>query len=217
MNNTFDVVITAGGTKEQIDDVRYIGNFATGELGINLARAYEQQGFRVLVLAPESVISRFGLPKGVEFREFTSAESLQVELLSVSEVGLVLHSAAVSDYTPIRAKGKISSDKDELVLTLKRTPKILPQLRTRFGTDTIIIGFKLLSGVPETKLIKVAKAQISTAQTDFCIANLLEHTGQRRQIHIVSKDGSVESVEGDVATVAKKIASNEAILSGLRE
>lgn len=211
MNNQeckyFEVVITAGGTQEQIDDVRYIGNFATGELGVSMAEAFAKRGASVLLLAPDTVIERFGVPKGVVHRLFTSAESLEAQFRMVLGTKLILHSAAVSDYTPERTKGKISSDKDELVLRLKRTPKILPQLRAYFGEDTTICGFKLLSNVPESELIDVATDQIQKAKTNYCIANDLKNHGNNRLIHIVSSDGSYKTHTGAVSEVAVQIVS----------
>lgn len=209
--------MTAGGTKEAIDDVRYITNFSTGELGHALATQYARLGKSVLLLAPDEVVQRFGIPEGTRHRPFASAESLRRELAAIWSADIVFHAAAVSDYTPQTVEGKISSDEDELVLRLKRTPKILPNLRSYFGEETTLVGFKLLSNVPETELIAVAQDQVENAQTDFCIANLLQDTGPQRRVHIVSAEGKLETIDGDVIDVAQKIASCEAINRRLRE
>lgn len=203
-----DIVITAGGTRERIDDVRYVSNFATGELGHRLAEVYSDLGHRVLLLAASSVTDRFGRLDSVCHTEFTSADDLQAKLMDVNEARLVLQTAAVSDYTPVPFEGKISSDQDELVICMRRTQKILPQLRGHFGSNTSIVGFKLLSGVSETELIRVASKQIETCDTNFCVANDLELIGSRRQIHIVEPSGDYQSFNGSVGDIAIDIVKN---------
>lgn len=207
-NNCPDVVITAGGTCEPIDDVRYITNFSSGGMGHELAKQYAQHGLNVLLMAPRITIQKYGeLPLGVRHQEFTSAEDLRNQLLSVEAARIVLHAAAVSDYTPVTTtKGKLSSDADNMTIELKRTPKILPQLRDHFGKDTTIVGFKLLSGVSEEELIATAARQITAARTDLCIANDLQELGSHnRKVHIVNNDGSYETHRGCTANVARKI------------
>lgn len=201
----YDVVITAGGTKEAIDDVRYITNFSTGEFGHTLAAEFSRRGRRVLLLAPKEVIQRFGLPGRLTHQSFTDANSLQHRLLSIDSAGLVLHAAAVADYTPERVTGKISSDQNELTLRLKRTQKILPLLRGHYGVDTTIVGFKLLSNVPESELIKVAIDQIQKAKTDYCIANDLRYHGENRVVHLVSDNGEFQTLSGGVGLIAKSL------------
>lgn len=204
--NCPDVVITAGGTREYVDDVRYLGNFSGGKLGHALASTYAELGQRVLLLAPNCVLERHGEINGVEHQPYTSAADLQAELLAVPAARLVLHGAAVSDYTPDKLEGKISSNEEELVIRCRRTPKILPQLREHYGPRAKIVGFKLLSNVAETELIDVATQQIATCQTDACIANDLQELLDTRRLHIVAPDGSYQTVQGDTRAVAEQIA-----------
>lgn len=206
-NGCPDVVITSGGTQERIDDVRYIGNFSGGRLGRAMAESYAQLGHQVLLLAPNSVAERFGIPDGVEHRSFSSAQSLEEAIHEIPEAKLVLQAAAVSDYTPERCEGKISSDQEELVIRLKRNPKILKGLRQHFGEQTQIVGFKLLSSVSENELIDVAQTQISNCQTDACIANDLQDIKETRKIHIVKPDGSYQTISGDTEEVAFQIST----------
>lgn len=208
-----EVLITAGGTIEPIDGVRYIGNFSGGRLGHALAAAYAELGHQVLLLAPNSVVERLGLPEeGVTHQPFTSAESLRERMHAVDSAELVLHAAAVADYTPLRQEGKISSDQQELVLRLKRTPKILPTLRDHFGRKTKIFGFKLLSraNVDEAGLIEAAVKQITACQTDGCVANLLEDIEPRqaraRRVYLVEPGGEYRAIKGDTLFVARSIA-----------
>lgn len=203
-----DVIITAGGTSEPIDDVRYITNFSSGGLGHALAKEYASYGASVLFLAPKLTIQKFGtLPSSVFHQEFMSAESLRQQLLSVEGARIILQAAAVSDYRPVVvADGKISSDTEHMTIELERTPKILPQLRDHFGEETQIVGFKLLSAVEEPVLVSAAIQQLALARTNLCIANdLQELTSTSRRLHIVSPDGEYETISGSTPEVAKKI------------
>ncbi|MCA9309022.1 hypothetical protein KC973_01470 [Candidatus Saccharibacteria bacterium] len=203
-----DVVITAGGTREMIDDVRSISNISTGALGAALAEYYYRRGNKVLLLAPQPVFNMcptlsheetWGVTRG-RFEAFESAADLRRLLLGVSSARLVLHAAAVSDYIPVKVDGKIPSDEEEITLRLKRAPKILAELRDHFGDDATIVGFKLLSGASEEELIRAGTDQISKNQTDYCIANDLSERGSRlpprskRVAHVVYPDGSHDTV-----------------------
>ncbi|MGC1177384.1 MAG: phosphopantothenoylcysteine decarboxylase [Candidatus Saccharimonadales bacterium] len=202
-----DVVVTAGGTREKIDDVRYIGNFSGGRLGRALAAEYARLGHSVLLLAPTDSMERLGLPEGVEHQPFTSAENLQELMCAIPAARLVLHAAAVADYTPQRVEGKLSSDEEELTLTLRRTPKILQGLREHFGDNSMIVGFKLISGVAETELIDAATKQIAACNTDLCFANDLQCLQPWRELHIVDPDGAYRTILGDTQTVARALAN----------
>lgn len=203
-----DVVITAGGTREQIDDVRYVSNFATGELGHTLAETYKDLGYNVTLLAAGNVTERFGRLSGVNHVDFASAADLQQKILGIPEARLILHSAAVSDYTPIPHDGKLSSDQDELIIRMVRVAKILPLLRPHFGSDTTVVGFKLLSGVDESELIMAGQRQIETCGTNLCIANDLRLMSARRRIHILAQDGTYQTFDGSVPDLAIDIAKN---------
>ena len=207
-----NVLIAAGGTRESIDDVRYIGNFSGGALGHALAEQYANfycEEDKVALLSPKSVPDRYGHLWDVNHENYTDAQSLQTSILSRNGVNLILHAAAVADYTPKPTIGKISSDQDELIIRLKKVPKILPMLRKHFGKHTTIVGFKLLSNVPEDKLIAVARKQILDCNTDYCIANDLQDISTNsRKIHIVDSSGDYMTYEGDTKYIAKKIVEN---------
>ena len=203
-----EVIVTAGGTKEPIDDVRYIGNFSAGRFGLAIASEYAQHGHNVTLLAPQEVVDRFGVHEAVTHIPYTSAESLKNQLLGFKAADLILHAAAVADYTPEKVTGKISSDEEQLTLRLVRTPKILSLLRNHFGEQTTIAGFKLLSGVSTDELVRVARKQIETNRTDYSIANLLDDIQQngRRKITLVDAKRDTETpIEGTTAFVAQSL------------
>lgn len=194
-----EIVITAGGTREKIDDVRYISNFSSGKLGHAIARIYAEEKEQTYIrtgafqspvkfLAPQSTIDRFGEIKGVKHIPFESTRDLRARLLGIHVADTVIHSAAVADYIPEYVYGKIRSDKEELNLRLQRAPKILAELRDHFGPDATLVGFKLLSDVYETTLRQAAEKQIVDNDLDYCIANDLQKiTKDSREVDVIQK------------------------------
>lgn len=202
-----EILVTAGGTQEPLDDVRFITNFSTGELGVALANRYASLGFEVSLLATQLAVDRYTVDRRVNHAAFTSAEDLMSRMLNIDSASLVLHAAAVSDYTPEKVQGKISSERDELIIRLRRTPKILKLLRGHFGESATLVGFKLLSGVSEEELIRVGSKQIQDNSTDYCIANDLKNRSESaRTLHVVHRDGSYDTATASTSDLAYFIA-----------
>lgn len=214
------VVITAGGTREKIDDVRYVGNFSAGRLGHAIASIYGKwTDMDVTLLAPQSTIDRFGLPDHVEHESFMGTRDLHEKLLGIEAADIVFHSAAVSDYSPVPVEGKIRSDQDELVVRMQRNPKIISELRDHFGDEAKLIGFKLLSGADDGDLYFEALKQIKENKLDVCVANDLQRiSDNRREAHVITPPeywrhacrvsfGDWEVMVGDTDNVANRIAN----------
>ena len=109
-------VVTAGGTREPIDDVRLIANFSKGRFGSSIASYLNQRGYHTNLICPDDVPLRAGYINGVNYDYFTDTESLRSLLLSQEKPDIIFHAAAVSDYRPKRVGGKISSDQEQLVI-----------------------------------------------------------------------------------------------------
>ena len=185
-----EVVITAGGTREKIDDVRYVGNFSSGRLGHKIAEVYAgYDDTNVTLIAPDETIERFGLPDGVVHESFVSSRDLREKLLGIKAADVVVHLAAVADYIPDFRPGKISSENEDLTITMKRAPKIISELRGHFGDDTTLVGFKLLSGAQQYyHLSDAAQQQIRDNDLDLCVANdLSDVRSDTRKIRLVRK------------------------------
>lgn len=188
-------VVTAGGTEEPIDDVRSVSNGSTGRFGAAIAAALSARGVEVIVLGSERMLgSRDGAPVGVTtlpFRSHADLDAIMDDVLR-DPPDLWFMAAAVADYAPDRAQGKIRSDKDQLVVDMHRTPKLLARLRARCGDTTTLIGFKLLSDVPRAELEATARRQLVDNQLDHVVANdLLELRQGRHPILLVTADGSI--------------------------
>jgi 8-oxo-dGTP pyrophosphatase MutT (NUDIX family) len=167
------VLITAGGTREPIDDVRVVANRSTGRLGLALTRAALDRGAEVTLIGASTLAEDAAtLPPAARFVPYGSFADLDAALARAAETpfDLVLMAAAVADYSPAPSDGKIRSDAEDLVISMRRNPKLLGQLRARWPHATIV-GFKLLSGVSDDELDAVARAQLTSQGLDATVAN----------------------------------------------
>ncbi len=208
--NKLRVVVTTGGTKEPIDDVRFITNFSTGKFGYEIARALAAAGCEVTVICPaETPLLAGGPIPGVRHVNFTDTESLRAAILAQAGADAVFHAAAVSDFRPAqRVDGKISSARNALVLRLEKTPKIIAELRAAFGKRTVLVGFKLLSGRPWRELVGRAREQNERCGLNLTVANdLRQMSGGRHPATLVTVEGGAIRLDGSRSEVAAKLAA----------
>ncbi len=133
------VLVTAGGTREAIDPVRYIGNRSSGKMGYALAEAAQRRGARViLVSAPTALRS----PSGVECVPVTTADQMRAAVFAhLPEATIVIKAAAVADYKPrAQAEQKLKRS-GPLVLELEPTEDILSEIVLRRKPGVLVIGF----------------------------------------------------------------------------
>lgn len=200
-------VVTAGGSSEPIDDVRKISNISTGRLGHALASELAATGVDTTELCPRSTVERLGNKANVSYEYFDTAENLRHLLIHRDDKpDIILHAAAVSDYKPVRTYGKIPSDQESLIIQLERTPKIISDLRERYGPEVFIAGFKLLSGASEIELIEAARAQLTRNRLNMVVANDLQNLkdGQHPVIAVTAEGGAIP-FSGERTKVAKEL------------
>lgn len=174
------VLITSGGTREKIDDVRVLTNLSTGATGAELTDRMESLGIPTVLLHAESSC----LPQADGERiPFTSSEDLRARMrdrLARGDVFAVVHLAAVSDFIPreweqagekhpISAAGKISSS-SELTLRLSRNAKILPEIRAMSPAPLHITAFKLTSGADESQALEAVN-RVFESGADWVVHN----------------------------------------------
>lgn len=190
-------VVTAGGTREPIDDVRVITNFSKGTFGNSIAGYLNKRGYDTILLCPDDVPLRSGYINGVDYQHFTDTNSLRSLLLSQYKPDIIFHAAAVSDYRPKSVKGKISSDQEQLIIELERTPKILPEIRTTYGNEVYIVGFKLLSGASRRDLVKAGIAQNQRSHLNLTVANDLQniHDHQHPVLLVTAEGGVIDIID----------------------
>lgn len=204
------VIVTAGGTKEPIDDVRFITNFSTGRFGYEISRVLAEGDLDLNILCPKEVpLIASGMISNAKHIYFTNTESLQNALLGFKNAGIIFHSAAVSDFRPVQAvDGKISSSQEYLTIKLERTPKILAKLREHFGKSAFLVGFKLLSGVSRNELVKAAMIQNKNYHLNLTVANdLKEMAGDGHPVTLVTAEGGVIRLAGSRQEVARKLVT----------
>lgn len=133
------VIVTAGGTVERIDPVRYITNDSSGKMGIAIAEAARDLGADVTLVAARVSAP---LPEGVDIVRAESAEAmLQAVMERMDAADIIVKAAAVADYRPAeRLSSKLKKKDDRLVLELEKTPDILAEAGRR-KTKQLLIGF----------------------------------------------------------------------------
>ncbi len=168
------VVVTAGPTYEDIDDVRYIGNRSSGKMGYAVAAEAVRRGGRVILVSGPSALAP---PAGAELVRVRSAEQMHTVVQRHAAVAdVVVMAAAVADYTPARrAAGKIEKADAPLELALVRTPDILAELgRLRAGgLRPVLIGFAAESGDP----VERGRQKLLRKGADLIVANDISSEG----------------------------------------
>src|SRR3954471_11451089 len=137
-----DVLVTAGGTREPIDSVRFVGNRSSGRMGLALAAEAQRRGARVTVVAANVSIPR---PAGIEYLDVgTAAELAEACAARFEACDVLLMAAAVADYRPVAPHaGKLKKDRTgaKLTLDLTRTEDVLSGLAARRRSGQLIVGF----------------------------------------------------------------------------
>ncbi|ACZ42172.1 phosphopantothenoylcysteine decarboxylase/phosphopantothenate/cysteine ligase [Thermobaculum terrenum ATCC BAA-798] len=197
------LVITAGGTREPLDPVRYIGNRSSGKMGLALSQAAIDMGADVTLIVTNSV--QESLPWGAEVvRVETSAEMLEAVSSAVSDAAMLIMAAAVADYAPAQiSPSKMKKTGEDLVVRLVETQDILASISE---VPIAKVGF-----AAETEnLIQNAKAKLTKKNLDVIIANDAVETigSEYAKVVIISKDNDyLELPKLPKEDVAQKIIS----------
>jgi phosphopantothenoylcysteine synthetase/decarboxylase len=160
------ILITAGGTREYIDPVRFISNASSGRMGYALVRASLRAGHKVtLITAPTDQRP----PKGAKVVEVeTAAQMFEAVKKNFKICDCLIMAAAVSDYAPARtAKTKIKKRNKSLTLRLKPTADILKWAGKNKSKNQIVVGFAL----EDRNLRQNAEVKLKEKNLDMIIAN----------------------------------------------
>jgi phosphopantothenoylcysteine decarboxylase / phosphopantothenate---cysteine ligase len=143
------VLVTAGGTREPLDSVRFLGNRSSGKMGVALAREARRRGAEVTLLAANVAVP---LPDGVDVVETPTAADVAREALARADADVILMAAAVADYRPSeRLEGKRPKDDETWRLALEPTQDVLAELgrrRLETGRGGVLVGFAADEGEP---------------------------------------------------------------------
>ncbi|ABZ84686.1 phosphopantothenoylcysteine decarboxylase/phosphopantothenate--cysteine ligase [Heliomicrobium modesticaldum Ice1] len=167
----YRVLITAGGTREPIDPVRYISNRSSGKMGYALAREALRRGAEVILVTTPTGLP---LPEGAEVVHVESADEMYEAVMSrFDAVDVVVKAAAVADYRPAApAEQKMKKQADRLFLELVRTPDILAELGRRKERQ-VLVGFAAETNDLET----YALDKLRRKNVDLMVANDVTQTG----------------------------------------
>jgi len=200
------VLISAGGTHEAIDPVRYIGNRSSGRMGFALAERAQARGATVTVVAGPVNLPP---PPGVHLVRVRSALEMRDAIVPrAAEHDVVVMAAAVADYRPAEpAPEKIKKSAEELTIRLVKNPDILAELGAARAASSaslpVLVGF----AVETSDLIAYARAKLSRKGCDMVVANLAEDgfEGADNRVTLVRADTEDALPRMDKRAVADRI------------
>ncbi|MBV7441651.1 bifunctional phosphopantothenoylcysteine decarboxylase/phosphopantothenate--cysteine ligase CoaBC [Weeksellaceae bacterium TAE3-ERU29] len=168
-----NILITAGPTYENIDPVRFIGNYSSGKMGYNLAQSALEMGAKVTLISGPSALEISH--ENLNLIRVKSALEMKAEVDKYfSEQDIIIMSAAVADYRPKDiAKNKIKKDSDSMSIELVKNPDILKSLGEKKKDNQFLVGFAL-----ETQnAIENATLKLNKKKADMIVLNTLEDSG----------------------------------------
>lgn len=181
------ILITAGPTWVPIDKVRVISNIATGETGILLAEKAARYGAKVtLLLGPVEACCLNKNIKIIRFKFFDELKNKIIKELKSKRYDIVIHSAAVSDYRPLKIYAqKVRSGIKNWRLNLVPTGKIIDSIK-KINHNLFLVGFKFEPRSGKDTLIKKTKELIWRVNLDLAVANTT--SGNRYCAYIINHD-----------------------------
>jgi phosphopantothenoylcysteine decarboxylase/phosphopantothenate--cysteine ligase len=205
------VTISAGGTREPLDPVRFLGNRSSGKQGVALAAAARDAGATVRLVAAHMEVPA---PAGVELIAVETALQLrEVMLAAAAGSDVVIMAAAVADFRPAEVSGSKIKKRDDTadpVITLVRNPDILRELvevRDAAGSSQLVVGFAAETGDEQGDVLSYAEAKLKRKGCDLLVVN---HVGadkvfgqDNNSVVILSRAGSEpQSASGSKQDVA---------------
>ena len=160
------ILVSAGGTREPLDAVRFLGNRSSGRMGVALAEESRKRGGDVTLLAANLAVPT---PRGVEVLQTPTADSMLEAALAHSDADLVLMAAAVADYRPAeRVDEKRPKDEETWRLELEPTVDVLQTLGARRTNGQVLVGFAAETG--EGGLAR-AREKLNRKRVDLVVYN----------------------------------------------
>ncbi|MBH0115527.1 bifunctional phosphopantothenoylcysteine decarboxylase/phosphopantothenate--cysteine ligase CoaBC [Salinibacterium sp. NG253] len=205
------VLVTAGGTREPLDPVRFIGNRSSGKQGVALAMAAAARGADVTLIAANLEVP---LPAGVRCVQVSTTLELQSAVQAEAKsADAIIMAAAVADYRPAetaQSKIKKCSDSSTLELRLEENPDILRGLAAESPESQIVVGFAAETEPHDAALLELGRAKIARKGCDFLVINRVGWTegfaSDRNTVIVIDKVGDrVGEASGSKLSVAHRI------------
>ena len=203
------VVISAGGTREALDPVRYVGNASSGLMGIALARAAVQRGAEVTLVGANLNLEA---PAGVRLVEVVSTADLANAMADLApSADVVVMAAAPADFTPVApssAKLKKAGDAG-LTVEFRQTTDVLAGLAARRPSGQVVVGFAAETAADEAELLELGTAKLARKDCQVLVLNDVSGgavfgAGDNR-VQLITPRGLKGRVAGTKTTVAHAI------------
>jgi phosphopantothenoylcysteine decarboxylase/phosphopantothenate--cysteine ligase len=205
------VLVSAGGTREPIDSVRFVGNRSSGRMGVALAEEARRRGAEVILLAANLAVPA---PTGIEVIPTPTAESMFDAALALPDVDVLLLAAAVADYTPAEPLAtKRAKDTETWTVSLAPTDDLARALGQRKRAGQVLVAFGAEHG--ESGLER-KRAMLESKNADLVVFNDIGETG----IAFDAPDNEVVLITRDAERSvprARKEAIAGAILDAVQE
>jgi phosphopantothenoylcysteine decarboxylase/phosphopantothenate--cysteine ligase len=189
------VVISAGGTREPLDPVRYLGNRSSGKQGYALARVAAQRGADVTLIAAHTVT--LPEPAGVTVRHVSTAEQLRQAVHQAAKPAhVVVMAAAVADFRPanfLDHKIKKSDDQPDPTITLDRNADILAELVANRAPGQVVVGFAAETGDEHGSVLDHARTKLKRKGSDLLVVNAV---GEGKAFEVEENSGWLLSADG---------------------
>jgi phosphopantothenoylcysteine decarboxylase/phosphopantothenate--cysteine ligase len=160
------VLVTAGGTREPLDAVRFLGNRSSGRMGAALAAEARRRGAEVTLVASNLAVPA---PVGVDVVEAPTAEDVARETLARGDADVIVMTAAIADYRPAEAaEGKRPKDDEPWTVTLESTTDVLRELGSRRTNGQLLVGFAADLG---ERGLERAREKLANKKADLIVFN----------------------------------------------
>jgi len=160
------VLVTAGGTREPLDAVRFLGNRSSGRMGAALAAEARRRGAEVTLVAANLTVPA---PVGVDVVEAPTAEDVARETLARRDADVVVMAAAVADYRPAQAEeGKRPKDDEPWTVTFEPTRDVLRELGQSRTNGQLLVGFAADHG---ERGLERAREKLANKRADLIVFN----------------------------------------------
>ena len=205
------ILITAGGTREPLDPVRFIGNRSSGRQGVAIATAAAARGAEVTLIAANLEVEHPAFIRVIAVG--TTAELAEVVAAEAPSHEVIIMAAAVADYRPERvAESKIKKDRqgDVLELRLIRNPDILKSLAEHRMPGQLIVGFAAETELDDARLLSIGREKIAHKGSDLLVINRVGWTEgfatAHNTISVIDSSGAVAAeATGTKQSVADRI------------
>ena len=204
------IVITAGGTREPLDPVRYIGNRSSGKQGVALATAAVRRGAHVTLIASHLDVP---VPDGVDLISAPTAADVQTAVTDAAATAdITIMAAAIADYRSAEvrhSKIKKETTGDELTLTLVKNPDILAGLAAS-RPQGLVVGFAAETAETEDELVELGRSKLARKGCDYLVLNRVSwsegFSTDRNTVVLLSRGGDiVMKASGEKLDVAHSI------------